>query len=254
MPFLHTLARRVLAVLIGSLAVAPLLARSQDLYDPATLRTFALNFHDANWLALLRQNYASETLILADLSVDGVTYPSVGVRIRGNTSYTALPAGSEKFSLKVEMDFVNAGQEIMGYDTLNLNNGFRDPTFAREVVYNNYVAQFIPNPRANNVQLTLNGQNWGVYINVQQPDKRMLRDYFANADGVRIGCSNNPNGPGLAYNGPSPSGYTVYQVNNDGGVPDPIAGLIAVANLLSNEPLATWPNIDNLFAIDPSIW
>jgi len=228
--------------------------RAQDLYDTTVLRTFNLTFHDANWLTLLRNNYVSETSILADLQVDGVTYPSVGVRIRGNTSYTALPAGSEKFSLKIDMDFVDPNQEIMGYDNLNLNNGFRDPTFTREVVYNNYVAQFIPNPRANHVLVTLNGQNWGVYINVQQPDKRMLRDYFTNADGLRIRCANNPNGPGLAYNGPNASGYTAYDIQADGGLANPLASLIAVTFSLSNEPLVSWPNIDTLFAIDPSIW
>ncbi|MFB9068151.1 hypothetical protein [Pseudofulvimonas gallinarii] len=57
-------------------------AQVPDLYDPETLRTFSPQFHDANWLQLLRDNYASETLILADLTVDGVTYPDVGVRIR----------------------------------------------------------------------------------------------------------------------------------------------------------------------------
>lgn len=245
---LHRLAACALLLALSSIAGA------QDFYDPATLRTVNIQFHDTNWLTLLRQNYASETNILADLTVDGVTYPSVGVRIRGNTSYTALPTGSEKFSLKVDMDFVDADQELMGYDSLNFNNGFHDPTFSREVVYNNYVAQFIPNPRANNIVLTLNGQNWGVYNNVQQPDKRMLRDYFVNADGLRIRCANQPNGPGLAYNGTAASGYTAYEIQADGGLADPLGALIAVANSLSNEPLATWPNIDTTFAIDPSIW
>ena len=253
----HAGLRRRLAPTV--LAVAALLgaatgARAQDLYDPAVLRTFDISFHDANWLELLRANYASETNILADVVVDGVSYPDVGVRIRGNTSYTALPAGSEKFSLKLEMDFVDPDQELLGYDTVNLNNGFHDPTFSREVVYNNYVAQFIPNPRANHALVTLNGQNWGVYVNVQQPDKRMLRDYFSNADGLRIRCANRPNGPGLAYNGPTASGYTDYEIQADGGLADPLGALIAVANSLSNEPLATWTSIDLLFAMDPSIW
>ena len=238
----------------ASLACAGL-ARAQDLYDTTVLRTFALTFHDANWLTLLRQNYSSETDILADLVVDGVTYPSVGVRIRGNTSYTALPSGSEKFSLKIDTTVVDPEQKLMGYDSINLNNGFHDPTFMREVTYNNFVAQFIPNPRANHALVTLNGQNWGVYINVQQPNKSMLRTYFENEDGVRIGCSNNPNGPGLAYNGANASGYTAYEVNNDGGVVNPIVtALIPVTFALSNEPLSTWQNIDTLFAIDPSIW
>ncbi|HVH34787.1 MAG TPA: CotH kinase family protein [Tahibacter sp.] len=244
--------RRLLACLLPLFALSP--AFAQDLYDPATLRTFNIVFHDANWLTLLRQNYASETNILADLTVDGVTYADVGVRIRGNTSYTSLPSGSDKFSLKVDMDFVHADQEILGYDSLNLNNGFHDPTFSREVIYNNYVAQFVPNPRANNVLVTLNGQNWGVYNNVQQPDKRMLRDYFVNADGLRIRCANQPNGPGLAYNGTAASGYSAYEIQADGGLADPLGALIAVTYSLSNEPLASWADIDTKFAIDPSIW
>ena len=228
--------------------------RAQDFYDTTILRTINIQFHDTNWLQLLRQNYSSETPILADMTVDGVTYLSVGVRIRGNTSYTQLPSGSEKFSLKVYVDYTNSNQSLMGYNTLNFNNAFRDPTFCREVVYNNYVAQFIPNPRSNHVVVTLNGQNWGVYANVQQPNKRMLRDWFADDDGLRIRCANNPNGPGLRYNGSLPSGYTGYEIQSDGGLPDPWGALIAVCNSVTNEPLTTWWNIDNLFAIDPSIW
>jgi hypothetical protein len=252
---LKRLHRLIFTGLVGAAFIASTgSALAQNLYDPTVLRTFHITFHDANWLTLLRQNYVSETLILADLTVDGVKYPNVGVRIRGNTSYTALPQGSQKFSLKIEMDFVDPNQELMGYDEVNLNNSFRDPTFCREVVYNNFVAQFIPNPRANHVLVTLNGENWGVYANVQQPDKRMLRDYFVNADGLRIRCANNPNGPGLTYNGPTMSGYRGYEIQNDGGLADPWGALIAVCNAVTNEPLATWENIDTLFAIDPSIW
>jgi hypothetical protein len=243
----------VWSALFVSLLAAP--APAQDLYDTTVLRTFYFQFHDANWLTLLRNNYQSQTNILADLTVDGVTYPSVGVRIRGNTSYTALPAGSEKFSLNVEMDFVDPAQDLMGYDGLNLNNGFHDPTFCREVMYNNFVARFIPNPRANHALVTLNGQNWGVYVNVQQFDGRMLSPHFSDNNGLRIKCANNPNGPGLRYNGSTPSGYTGYEIKHDGGLADPWAPLIATCTALSNGATAPWQTtIDPLFAVDPSTW
>lgn len=247
----------VALMLASALLILP--ARSvpaQDLYDTTVLRTVNLQFHDTNWEALLRANYDTDTYILADLTFEGVTYPSVGVRIRGNTSYTMLPTGSQKFSLKLKLDHVNEDQELWGYKTLNLNNGHMDPTFTREVVYNNYVAQFIPNMRANHVLLNLNGQNWGVYINVQQGNKRMLRDYFEDASGLRMECSNNPNGPGLAYNGPNQSGYTAYELDDDGGLADPWAAFIAVTNALSNTANMTtnWPQVDLVFAVDPSIW
>jgi hypothetical protein len=211
-------------------------ASAQDLYDTTVLRAINLTFHDANWLTLLRQNYASQTYILANLEVENVVYPDVGVRIRGNSSYWRLPSGSQKFPLNVELDFVHPDQTLMGYKTLNLNNGWRDPTFCREVVY-------------------INSENWGVYLNVQQFDKTMLGTTFPDADGLRIKCPNDPNGPGLLYNGPAPSGYTTsYEIKNDGGLADPWGALIAVCNAVTNEPLSTWENIDLLFAIDPSIW
>ncbi|MBX3375486.1 MAG: CotH kinase family protein [Phycisphaeraceae bacterium] len=230
-------------------------ALGQDLYDPTVLRTFAFQFHDPNWMTLLRNNYVSQTNILADLTVDGITYNSVGVRIRGNTSYTALPAGSEKFSLNVDVDFVNPNQSIQGYSSLNLNNGWRDPTFCREAMYNTYVSQFIPNPRANQVVVTLNGANWGVYVNVQQFNKKMLSTHFADTNGLRIKCANNPNGPGLTYNGTNPAGYSGYEIKDDGGLADPWGALIAVCNAVTNGNLANWSTtIDPLFAVDPSTW
>jgi CotH kinase protein/Lamin Tail Domain len=250
---MRLLRRFTAAVLLFSALPASSLY-GQDFYDPATLRTVDISFHDADWLPRLRQNFNTGTNILADLSVDGVTYSDVGVRIRGFSSYFGLPPGSEKFSLKVDVDFTDPAQEVMGYDSLNFNNSFLDPTFSREVVYSNYAAQFIPNPRANNIILTLNGQNWGVYVNVQQPDKRMLRDWFDNADGLRASCANNPHGPGLAYAGPHAAAYAAYEINHDGGLADPWSGLIALTDVLSNTPLADWQRIDTHFAIDPSIW
>lgn len=234
--------------------LAPL-SSAQDLYDPSVLRTLSFQFHDANWATLIPQNWASQTNILADLTVDGVTYPNVGVRARGNTSFSALPTGSQKWSLNVEMDFVVPGQTLLGYDSLNLNNAFTDPTFCREVAYNNFISRYIPNGRANHVQVTLNGANWGVYTNIQQWNKDVLREWFDDEDGVRVKCANNPNGPGLQYNGPTQAGYTGYEIKNDGGLADPWGALIAACNAVTNGSVATWEtSIDSVIAIDPSIW
>ncbi len=244
---------RILSLSALLLAVAPTVA-AQGLYDPTILRTVDLTFHSASWWTLLKQNYQSQTLILADLTMEGIVYPNVGVRIRGNTSYTKLPPGSQKVSLNISMDFVDPTQDLLGYDTLNFNNAFTDPTFCREVAYNNFVAGYMPNGRANHVLLTIGGEDWGVYANVQQFNKDMLREYFDDEDGMRVKCANNPNGPGLKYNGSSPSGYTGYEIKETGGLADPWGELIAVCDAVTNTPLGSWETIDSRFAIDPSIW
>lgn len=230
--------------------------RAQDLYDTSILRTINITFVQSNWETLLRNNYASQTNLLGTLTVDGVVYPNCGIRIRGNTSYTALPAGSQKFSLNIELDAVDPDQDLLGYSSLNLNNAFHDPTFCREVLYNNYVAQFIANPRANHVLVTINGANWGVYVNVQQFNKKMLSTRFADTNGLRIKCANNPNGPGLRYVGATSNLYSgAYEIKDAGGFADPWAPHIAVCNAVTNGVLANWQTtIDPIFAIDPSIW
>jgi len=241
---------RFLLLFLATLAPT---APAQDLYDTTVLRTIDLAFHDSNWWNLLHQNYASQTLILADLTFEGTVYPDVGVRIRGNTSYFTLPPGAEKVSLSVEMDFVHPDQDLVGYNTLNLNNAHRDPTFCREVVYNNFLTRYIPNGRSNHVLLTLNSQNWGVYANVQQYNADMLREFFDDEDGMRIKCANDPHGPGLQYVGTNPNDYDGYEVKDDGGLADPIGALIDVCYAVTNTPLASWEQIDTLFALDPSI-
>jgi hypothetical protein len=241
--------------LLSAFASAPL--KAQDFYDPTVLRTINISFVQSNWETLLRDNYASETDLAGTVTVDGVSYPNVGIRIRGNSSFFGMPAGSQKFSLKLQMDSIDPNQQLMGYDTINLNNGWRDPTFTREVEFNNFVAQFVPNARANNVLVTINGQNWGVYNNVQQTDKRLLRSYFSNADGLRVRCANNPSGPGLSY---SPTLSTSYEIQDTAGLTlaQATAEFIALTNTITNAPLTSLsvdvPNMDRTIAIDPSIW
>lgn len=245
--------RKLLSVL---LLACPLAAPAQDFYDPLVLRTIDITFAQGNWETLLRQNYASETDLLGTVTVDGVVYPNVGIRIRGNTSYTGLPSGSQKFSLKLAMDAVDPNQELMGYDTVNLNNGWRDPTFTREVEFNNFLADFIPNARANNVIVRINGANWGVYNNVQQTDKTLLRQYFGNGDGLRVRCANNPNGPGLSY---SPTLNASYEIQETGGLTlaEATAEFIELTRIVSQEPLGSPVQVEQMdrsFAIDPSTW
>lgn len=246
----------VAAVLVVQLVTASA-ASAQDWYDPNVLRTVNITFVQSNWETLLRQNYASETDLLGTVEVEGVVYPNVGIRIRGNTSFTGLPTGSQKFSLKLEMDAVNPSQDLMGYDSINLNNGWRDPTFTREVEFSNYLAQFTPNARANNVLVTINGENWGVYNNVQQTDKALLRRYYSNADGLRVRCFNNPNGPGLSY---SPTLSSSYEIQETGGLTlqQATAEFIELTRVITQNPLGNpavdVPNMDRVIAIDTSTW
>lgn len=183
----------MLRLLVAMFAtVATLSAQVPDLYDPDTVRDVYLQFAPTNWWTQLTNNYASETNLAATMTVDGTSYANVGVRFRGNTSYTQLPQqpnqGWEKKSFNIEMDWQVPSQDLYGYDSLNLNNGFHDPTFLREFLTYMVMRRHGVAPKANFVRLWLNGTYWGLYINVQQPNKDMMKEWFRSNDGNRYRC------------------------------------------------------------------
>src|SRR6478672_8600146 len=79
---------------------------TSGLYDKTTVKNVYLNFSQTDYWTQLTNNYASETNIPATMIYDGITYPNVGVRFRGNTSYTTI-GSSQKKSFGVETDFVD---------------------------------------------------------------------------------------------------------------------------------------------------
>ena len=68
----------------------------KKLYDPAILRTFFLQFEEADWEAALEELHATDVEVPATLTVDGKTYPGVGIHFRGMSSYMMVQAGHKR--------------------------------------------------------------------------------------------------------------------------------------------------------------
>ncbi len=183
------------------------LAAGEGLYDESTIPVLQLKFSQANWWQQLQANYQSKTNLPATLTVDGIAYEGVGVRFRGNTSYQ-MTGTSQKKSFNIEIDYTIAGQSLMGYETLNLINCASDATFMREVLYSNTCRQQIPSAKANFVRLEINGENWGIYANVQQLNGDFIRDWFLSNDGTRWRAQGDMGGGGGVPGGRTPPGGT----------------------------------------------
>jgi len=159
---------------------------SVGLYDPGTLRTFELTFPQSDWWKLLEANYTKEAWLKADLKVDGTLYKDVGVRFRGRSSYIGVRVvNSVKVPFRISMDEFVPGRKLYGQSDIVLNNGFLDPSFMREVISWHVIRRYMPGSRANFAKLVLNGQSWGLYINVEPANKDMLGHWFEGADGNR---------------------------------------------------------------------
>ncbi len=177
------------------------------LYDPQVLRTIFIEFDNKDWEAELADFNNTDVEVPATLAVDGKKYPDVGIHFRGMSSYMMVPAGSKR-SLNLSLDFVDSKQRLYGYKTLNLLNAHEDDSFLSSVLYSHIARQFIPAPKANFVKLVINGESWGVYVNVQQFNKDFLAENFPSTKGTRWKVTGSPGGGGgLEYIGDNVEDY-----------------------------------------------
>ena len=226
---------------------------SPSLYDADTLRTLHLRFHHEDWYEQMNAFYRTDIEVPADLIVDGQVYPEVGAHFRGTSSYFTV--NSEKKSFNIAVDYGEDGQRLYGYKTLNLLNGHVDASFLREVLYNRITRSFIPAMQTNFVKLVINGENWGVYINLQQYNKDFLDEWFDTKGGIRWKV-----GPGrggaLTYAGEDPETYQeTYQLKTN-NVENPWEDLIALTKMLdeSTSDAEIAENLSSILNIDQVLW
>lgn len=171
------------------------------LYDAATLRTLFFEFENEDWEKELEDFRNTDVEVTATLTVDGQKYPNVGMRFRGASSYFMIPTGYKR-SFNVSLNLADEDQRLYGFKTLNLLNSNGDPSFLSSVLYSHIANQYIPAPKANHVHVVINGESWGVYVNVQQFNKDFLAEHFESTKGTRWKVSGSPNGDGgLRYLG-----------------------------------------------------
>ena len=249
------------SLLVGFLALfspAEVDAQSPDFYDETVLRTLELSFPQANYWNLLLNNFPSKTEMAADLTVDGVVYPGVGVRLKGNSSFGGTGSSLKK-SFNIAVDFTDPDLSLMGYETLNLNNCFLDPTFVREVLTYHIMRNYMPAPKANWVKLIINGENWGVYANVQQVNKDFMDDWFEDDDGNRYKGEGAGGGPSqytpFHWRGTNPANYqNSYQLKSENSA-NQWVDLIALCDALNNSPTGQIQTLlPPVFAVDRAIW
>jgi spore coat protein CotH len=178
-----------------------------SLYEPTILRTLFLEFESSDWEAELADFRGTDVEVPATLTVDGKSYPNVGVHFRGTSSYFMVGPGYKR-SLNVSLDLADTSQRLYGYKTLNLLNSSGDPSYLSSILYSQIARRYIPAPKANLVKVVINGESWGIYVNVQQFDKKFLKESFSTDKGVRWKAPGSPGGrAGLTYLGEEVAPY-----------------------------------------------
>lgn len=208
----------------------------ESFYDSSVLRTLFFGFEGQDWEQELAAFYRTDVEVPARLTVDGKSYPDVGLGFRGASSFFTVSEGRKR-SFSLSLDFVHDDQNLGGYRTLNLLNSHTDPSYLRTALFLHIAGHYIPAPQANHVRVVINGENWGIYVNAQQVNKELIQEHFGTTKGSRWKTPGSPRGQAsLAYRGDDPAAYRGAYDLKTKDTPEAWSALIKLCKTLNQTP------------------
>lgn len=251
---------------------------TSSFYNEETLEAVYLQFEQSDYWQQLHDAYDTDIYVRGTLTYKGEVYSDIGAQFKGNTSYRKV-TNDAKYSFAIALDEYVDGQDIEGYNTLNFNNAFEDPSFMKEVVYNHLNRKNIPGAKSNFIKLYINGEYWGIYSNVQQLNKDFTKEWFMTNNGSlwRADAANTtpvpapPGGGGgggggggaqwgdgttaLNYLGTDTSSYQQYYTLKHSSQDKPWELLVKLTDILNNTPdEQLQDSVSNYLDIDKTLW
>ncbi|MBK8381506.1 MAG: CotH kinase family protein [Ignavibacteria bacterium] len=161
-------------------------AEGDSLFAGIQVHTVNIRFSQANyWDSLIYYyNQGLEHYMSATVIANGITYNNVGVRLKGNSSFSHP---NNKKSFRLSFNEYVSGQRWNGLKGVHLNNCWNDPTMMREKMHLDFCRNTgITAPRGNFVRLSLNDTLFAFYSLVEHVDKTFLNSRFGNNDGEQF--------------------------------------------------------------------
>ena len=127
----------------------------------------------------------------ATLQIDDWTFRDVAVRYKGNGSYLRAARGSDKISLKVDLNKYVKGQKLAGLTTINFQNNITDVGWMNEVLaYRLYrdAGALAPRTAYAQVYLTVEGQGEKRYLGLYSVSENVDENFAEERFGTRKGA------------------------------------------------------------------
>ena len=146
------------------------------LFDGSRVHRVDIQVED--WEAFLA-SAPEEEYIPATVEIDGEAFRQVGLRAKGNNSLRLTAEyGLSRYSLKLEFDHYTDGS-YHGLDKLSLDASFQDNSYLKTwLAFDIMEFLGVPTPLRSFVWVTVNGQPWGLFLAVEEPEEAFARRNF----------------------------------------------------------------------------
>lgn len=155
-------------------------------------------YQEENWYS----NHEYPVLFVFETESQTDSISQVGFRFRGNTSRDKV-----KKSFKVSFNTFVQGRKYFGLEKLNLNAETNDPAMMRSrLCWELFNDLGVPAPRSNHVEVYINGDYFGLYLNTEHIDEEFAELRFGSQGGNLYKCGYPAD---LGYLGTNPDNYKV---------------------------------------------
>ncbi len=203
-----------------------------SIFNMSYIHNLYITFPYPNFYDSLLYTNTTDEYIAVDINFNGEIYNQVGIKVKGNSSFNNP---SQKKSFKLDFNTFVAGQDIHGLKKLNFNNSFKDPSFMREKLTNEFLIDHkLPAPRVTYCNVYMNNQLWGLYTIVEEIDDEFCWHWFDSKDGNLF--KGDPHGT-LQWKGSmnQPLYESDYELKNNSTLND-WSDLISLINVINNTP------------------
>lgn len=180
------------------------------IFQEDTVNEINIEIDEADWQDML-ENPLEEEYHKANVTINGETIGNVAIRTKGNNSLTSVAnSDSDRYSFKLDFDYYDDNGNYYGLKKLCLNNNYSDNSSMREYISYKIMGEMgLDVPECAYSHITVNGEEWGLYLAVEAIDETFLATHFDDATGDLY----KPEGMGgtgadLVYNGDDISAYT----------------------------------------------
>lgn len=180
------------------------------IFQEDTVNEINIEIDEADWQDML-ENPLEEEYHKANVTINGETIGNVAIRTKGNNSLTSVAnSDSDRYSFKLDFDYYDNNGNYYGLKKLCLNNNYSDNSSMREYISYKIMGEMgLDVPECAYSHITVNGEEWGLYLAVEPVDEVFLAAHFADTTGDLY----KPEGMGytgadLVYNGDDISAYT----------------------------------------------
>lgn len=177
------------------------MAYETALFDTSKVHTINIIMDDWDEFTA---NCKSEEYYACTVVIDGETFKNVAIRGKGNTSLSQVT--NDRYSYKIEFDHYTDALTYHGLDKLCLNNIIQDNTYMKDYLCYQMMQQMgVAAPLCSYAYLTVNGEDWGLYLAVEAVEESFLQRSYGSdygelykPDSTEMGGGNFAGGSGSA--------------------------------------------------------